>query len=137
MASFHQGSREAINDALPLFHRAIELDPNFASAYAMAAWCHFWRKINGWMNDRSQEIAEGARLAHRAVELGASDAVALARGGHALAHLGGDLDRGIAVVDRALVLNPNLSAAWYLSGFQRMSAANMTMQSSALPAPCA
>jgi tetratricopeptide (TPR) repeat protein len=55
------------------------------------------------------------------VELGANDAVALARGGHALAHFGGDLDRGVAAVDRALVLNPNLSTAWYLSGFQRIS----------------
>ena len=49
------------------------------------------------------------------------DAVALSRGGHALAHFGGDLDRGVAAVDRALVLNPNLSTAWYLSGFQRIS----------------
>lgn len=60
-------------------------------------------------------------MANRAVELGANDAVALTRGGHSLPHFGGDLDRGIAAVDRALVLNPNLSAAWYLSGFQRIS----------------
>ena len=75
----------------------------------MAAWCHFWRKVNGWMTDRAAEIAEGARLARRAVELGKDDAVALARGGHALAHLAGDLDSGIALIDRALVLNPNLA----------------------------
>ena len=41
MANFHQGTRQAINEALPLFHRAIELDPNFASAYGMAASCHY------------------------------------------------------------------------------------------------
>ena len=70
MANFHRGTREAIDEALPLFYKAIELDPDFASAYGMAAWCHFWRKINGWMTDRAQEIAEGARLASRAVELG-------------------------------------------------------------------
>ena len=85
MANLHQGTREAIDEALPLFYKAIELDPDFASAYAMAAWCHFWRKVNGWMTDRAQEIAEGARLARRAVELGKDDAVALTRGGHALA----------------------------------------------------
>ena len=120
MANFHQGTREAINEALPLFYKAIELDPDFASAYGMAAWCHFWRKINGWMTDRSQEIAEGARLARRAVELGKDDAVALTRGGHALAHFAGDLDGGIALLDRALVLNPNLAAAWFLGGFLRI-----------------
>ena len=86
----------------------------------MAAWCHFWRKVNGWMTDRAQEIAEGARLARRAVELGRDDAVALTRGGHALAHLAGDLDGGIALIDRALVLNPNLASAWFLGGFLRV-----------------
>jgi TolB-like protein len=120
MANLHQGTREAINEALPLFYKAIQLDANFASAYGMAAWCHVWRKINGWMTDRSKEIAEGARLARRAVELGRDDAVALARSGTALHHLAGDLDGGIALLDRALVLNPNLAAAWFLGGFLRV-----------------
>jgi TolB-like protein/Tfp pilus assembly protein PilF len=119
VAHLHNGSREAISEALPLFHKAIELDPDFASAHAMAAWCYFWRKVNGWMTDRPQEIAEGVRLARRAVELGRDDAVALTRAGHALAHLAGDLDGGIALLDRALVLNPNLAAAWFLGGFLR------------------
>jgi TolB-like protein len=117
MASFHQGTRESVSEALLLFYKAIELDPDFASAYAIAAWCHFWRKLHGWMDDRAQEVAEGARLAQRAVELGKDDAVALARGGHALAHLAGDLDGGIALIERALMLNPNLATAWYLIGF--------------------
>jgi TolB-like protein len=120
MANVYQGSREAIDKAQPLFYKAIELDPDFASAYAMAAWCHFWRKINGWMIDRAQEIAEGARLARRAVALGRDDAGALARSGHALAHLVGDLDGGIALTDTALALNPNLAAAWFLGGFLRI-----------------
>jgi len=119
MANLHRGTREAINEALPLFYKAIQLDPDFASAYGMAAWCHFWRKVNGWMTDRLQEVAEGVRLARRAVELGKDDAVALTRSGHALGHLVGDLDGGIALLDRALMLNPNLAAAWFLGGFLR------------------
>jgi tetratricopeptide (TPR) repeat protein len=115
----NQGTREAIGEGLPLFYKAIELDPDFASAYAMAAWCHVWRKVNGWMTDRTQEMAEGMRLARRAVELGKDDAVALTRGGHALAHFGGDLDDSVAFVDRALALDPNLAAAWFLGGFLR------------------
>ena len=119
MAKLHSGTREAIEAALPLFYKATELDPEFASAYGMAAWCHFWRKVNGWMTDRPREIAEGTRLARLAVELGRDDAVALTRGGHALGHLAGDLDGGIALLDRAVLLNPNLASAWFLGGFLR------------------
>jgi tetratricopeptide (TPR) repeat protein len=71
------------------------------------------------MTDRPGEIAEGARLARRAVDLGRDDAVALTRGGHALAHLTDDVAGGIALLDRALVLNPNLASAWFLAGFLR------------------
>ena len=119
MAALNKGTREAVDEAQPLLQIAIALDPDFASAYGMAAWCHVWRKINGWMTDRSQEVAEGVRLALWAVELGKDDAVALARSGHALAHLAGDLDRGAALLDRALALNQNLAAAWFLGGFLR------------------
>lgn len=120
LAHLHRGSREAVAEALPLFHRAIELDPEFASAQAMAAWCYFWRKINGWTTNRAQELAEGARLARSAVELGRDDAVALTRGGHALAHLAGDVDSGIALLDRAVFLDPNLASAWFLGGYLRI-----------------
>jgi tetratricopeptide (TPR) repeat protein len=116
-ASFHQANEEGMNVATPLFYQAIERDPGFASAYAMAAACLFWRKFNGWVADRSKVMSEGARLAHRAIELGKDDAVALARGGHALANFVGDLDGGIALIDKALLLNPNLAAAWFLGGF--------------------
>jgi hypothetical protein len=45
--------------------------------------------FNGWTLDRETERIEGARLARRAVELGKDDAVALSRGGHALARKAG------------------------------------------------
>lgn len=115
----NRGTREAVEEALSLFRRSIELDPEFAAAQAMAAWCYFWRNVNGWAKDQAQERAEGERLARRAVVLGRDDPVALTRGGHALAHLTGDVDSGIALLDRAVFLNPNLAAAWFLGGFLR------------------
>ena len=120
MAQLHHGTREAIDQALPLFHKAMAYDPEFASAYAMAAWCYCWRKANRWMTDRPREIAEGVRLARRALELDRGDAVALTRSGHAVGYLGGDLQGGIALLDKALMLNPNLAAAWFLGAFLRL-----------------
>jgi TolB-like protein/Tfp pilus assembly protein PilF len=120
MASLHQWTRESISEALSLFYRAIELDPNFASAYGMAAWGHVVRKNNGWMTDRRQETAELERLARQAARLGKEDAVALYAGGFALAQVDGQLDASAALLDRSLGLNPNLATAWLLSGWVRI-----------------
>jgi len=119
MMYFYQRTPDANDEALRLFYKAIELDPEFATAHAMAAWCHVWRKMNAWMTDREKEVAEGIRLARRAVGLAKDNAVALARGGHAIAFLGHDLDSGIALLEQAIHFNPNLALAWYLSGWLR------------------
>jgi TolB-like protein len=116
MAKVYQATRHANGDALRLFYKAIELDPNFAPAHGMAAWCYTSRKMNGWMADRAKEIAETARLARQAVELGKKEAVALTMGGFALAFVMGEVEDGAAFLDQALILNPNLAAGWVLSG---------------------
>ena len=119
-AALHEGSVQGHKDALRLFYRAIELDPDFASAYGWAAYCYCHRKTNGWIVDREEEIAETARLARRAVELDKDDAVALSCGGFALAYVVGELDTGVAFIDRALLINPNLATAWIVSGWARV-----------------
>ena len=100
-----------------MFRRAIELDPKFASAYGMAARCYSARKGSGWVSDRAQEVAEAARLARRAAELGKDDAVALAAAGGSLVYVVGDPDEGSALIDRALALNPNFATAWLSSAW--------------------
>ena len=100
-----------------MFSRAIERDPYSASAYAMVARCYDQRLVNGWFVNRKQEIAETARLARRAAELGKEDAFALCVAGFCLAVFEGDLDDGAAFIDQALQLNPNLAAAWSYSGW--------------------
>jgi TolB-like protein/Tfp pilus assembly protein PilF len=113
-------TREANDEALQLFSQAIQRDPDFALAHARAAYCYNYRKANTWMVDRGLEIAAAAKLARRAIELGRDDAVALSFGGHVLAYVVGDLDDGAAFVDRALVLNSNLAAAWASSGWTKI-----------------
>ena len=119
LASTHRMTRDSLSEALVLFAKATELDPDFASPHGVAAFCYVVRKINGWTTDRAQEVTDAARLASRAAELGKDDAVALAFGGLALGYVAGDLEGAVALIDRALVLNPNLAAAWYASGTVR------------------
>jgi len=118
--SAYQNTPEKISEALRLFAKAIELDPSFAAAYGMAAYCYVLRKQSRWMTDHLSEIAEAERLARRAVQLGKDDAIPLARGGHTLAYVAHQLDAGALFIDRALALNPNLASAWLASGWLRV-----------------
>ena len=117
MMHFNRWTKESIVEALKLFFRAIELDPEFASAHGLAAWCYTRRRQSKWMDDYPREMAELERLARRSIELANNDAVALYSGGWALVHVAGAIEEGAAAINRALALNPNLTNAWHVSGW--------------------
>ena len=120
LANAHRITRDGTTEALQLFSKATELDPDFASPYGVSAFCYVVRKLNGWMsNPPAHDVAEAARLAWRAAELGKDDAVALSFGGLALGYVAGDLEGAVTLIDRSLALNPNLAVAWYASGTVR------------------
>ena len=119
MALAYRPERSAHDEALRLFYRAIELDPDFASAYGMAARAYSWRATNGWVTDTARDTAETERLSRKAIDLGKDDAVALGSAGMAVARILGDLDYGASLIDRALALNPNLVTVWIASGWVR------------------
>jgi adenylate cyclase len=103
-----------------MFGRAMELDPDFAAALALAARCYCRRQVNGWMADRATERAEGDRLARRAAVLAKDDAVALCSAGFALAILAGETDDGADFIDRALAIDPNMAWGWHCSALVRL-----------------
>jgi tetratricopeptide (TPR) repeat protein len=72
------------------------------------------------MRDPREEVAQAARLANRAAELGRGDAVALAAAGMALGIVVKELDRAAILLDRSLLLNPNLAASWLRSAWVRL-----------------
>jgi TolB-like protein len=120
LVKIRRWTMEANREALELFCRAIELDRGLACAYGMAAWCYVQRKARGWMIEPVRESAEATRLARKAVHLGGDDAVALSRGGYALAFVAQEFDDAAAFMDRGLAVSPNLAEAWTLSGWLRV-----------------
>jgi TolB-like protein len=112
MSNVHRWNKEANEEALHNFRCAIERDPEFGSAYGLAARCYSQRKACGWMADRQRETAEAERLAWLAVEFGKDDAVALCTAGIVIGYVVGNLDDGDKLIDQALALNPNLAWAW-------------------------
>jgi TolB-like protein/Tfp pilus assembly protein PilF len=119
MVHFNQWTNESVSEALKLFSKAIELDPEFASAHGLAAWCYTRRKQFGWMKDH-HEMVELERLARRALTLANDDAIALYSGGWALVHVVDSFEEGAAAIDRAVMLNPNMTNAWHLSGWTKI-----------------
>src|SRR5262249_6549677 len=75
--------------------------------------------LAGWVEHSTLEASEAVRMARRAAELGSEDALALCTAGICLA-VAGDLDIGAALIDRALLLNPNLAVAWCYSGWLKV-----------------
>jgi adenylate cyclase len=116
-SSYRLANRQACEEALRLFRKAIELDPNFALAYSFAAVSYTWAKTNGWISITRNDIVEVKKLAQRAVELGKDDVIALAASGYAQAFVARDLGVGAALIDRALVLNSNSAEAWFWGGW--------------------
>jgi TolB-like protein/class 3 adenylate cyclase len=120
LANIYKWTREAHDEALRWYYRAIDLDADFAAAYSAAAMCFSARKAFGWVTDQAKETAEVRRLAQRAVQLGKDDATVLCDAGFALAHVASDLDDGAAFLDRALSFNPNLAWGWLTGGYVKL-----------------
>ncbi len=119
-ALIHQWNTEGREEALRLFYKAIELDPDYGQAYAFATECYCWRKVDGLATDPDHERRETERLAREAIRLGRDDGFSLSLAGHSLAMVVGELNEGAALIERALTLNPNLALSWNLGGWVRL-----------------
>jgi tetratricopeptide (TPR) repeat protein len=105
---------------LELLGRAIERDPGYGPALALAAHCHQVLDIIGWSNGPATNRNEGIDLARKALRVARDDPDVLGRAAHAFGYLGEDLDAAIALVDRARELNPSFALGWFRSGWLRL-----------------
>jgi adenylate cyclase len=109
-------TREGSAEALRLVSRALELDPRYSLAAALAASCHFTSVSQGWAADSNVEIAEALRLVRLALSIDGNNAEALSMLGRATASFSGDFEAARQMVDRAVALNPNATVAWSQRG---------------------
>ncbi len=103
--------------ARELFAKAVELDPRFGAASAMAAWTYLLQQSRGGVPLTAALLAEAIRLANLAVRAAGDDAYTLALSAHVLTYLGHEYDRGAAMADEAIALNANLAVAWHARGW--------------------
>jgi TolB-like protein/Tfp pilus assembly protein PilF len=101
-----QATRESNDEASELFQRAIDLDPNYADAYAALGSSHYEAVTSGWAEFRTEELERAEMLARKALAIDPANTRAL--GLLAFIHLyRKEFDLGIAQIDRALEINPS------------------------------
>src|SRR5258705_6065343 len=62
MPQYYLATREGLAEAIRLFHRALELDPGFASAASRAVFGHMLNVIWGYADDPQFDRREAVRL---------------------------------------------------------------------------
>jgi TolB-like protein len=118
---------DSLEKAARLYRRAIATDPNYALAYALLART-LWIIVSLHGTEPSaDELVGYADFARTAVRLGQADAETLCTAANMIALPGGQLEEGIAIIDRALALNPNSADALAVSGMLRAYAGDTEM----------
>jgi len=112
LPQYYLATREGAAETIKLAHRALELDPAFSRAAALAGNCHMSNVIWGYAIDPQVERKEAVRLSRLALSIDDGDADTLVRAGIISAFLVGDSESEIELVDRAVALNPNSHLAW-------------------------
>jgi len=124
---YDKWTKEAVEKAIEYFQKAIEIDPNYAQAYAMLADCYVWF---GWSGNLPLKEASVKAIASttKALEIDDTNAEALYALGQTKFYLHWDWEGGIREIERAIELNPNFPGAhgeyaWYLMAMGRFEEA--------------
>jgi adenylate cyclase len=108
---------EDADKALPLLANAIELEPDYAAAHAIIAWCHEAWYLRGGMQEKTRLAAlHHARLA---IAGGSDDAAALAVAGFVIAVCGHDYETALTAFDRSFALSSSSALALGFSSLVR------------------
>jgi TolB-like protein/cytochrome c-type biogenesis protein CcmH/NrfG len=109
-------SRESVQQALPLYERSLELDPDNAQALVSCALALAFVVASGGAEaDRLRALAR--ERVHAALRLAPGDAEVVALAAQALQDLQEDNSTVRALAEQAIALNPGCAHGWRLSGW--------------------
>ncbi len=112
MQQYYRTTREGFAEAIRLAHRALELDPRFGRAAALAGISHTINVNLGYAIDPQFDRKEAVRLLRLILGVDDSDPETLAWASIISAFMVGDSESEIEMAERAVALNPNSYFAW-------------------------
>ena len=115
IAAYHRMTEADIKAAISLLEQAIDLEPEFANAYALLARCHLEIGQRGWVQPVRQAYETSRRIAEKAVRVGPSSPEAHQTLAFVLIVVG-EAERAVTVARRAIDLNPNYAEAQMVLG---------------------
>jgi len=95
------------NRAMNLLGEVLELQPGYATANALAAWCYQQRHLLEWPEAKHDDRETAMRLARAAISDGGDVPLPLALAGAVSAALARDHSFALAAVDRAMMICSN------------------------------
>ncbi len=99
-------TRPGKTEARRMFEKALELDPNYPSAYVGLAQSYLWDFYYGWAEFPDKALQQAQDFAEKALSTDASNAEGYVVLGIVYAHRG-QYDIAMDQLNRALALNPN------------------------------
>ncbi len=115
IAAYHRMTKDDVAIAISLLEKAIQVEPEFANAYALLGLCHTHIGARGWVRPARQAFEEARRFAEEAVRLAPSSPET----NQALAMvlmMTGQAEQAITAARRAIDLNPNYADAYAVLG---------------------
>ena len=103
--------------ALALLGKAIELEPDYAAAHAIIAFCHKQRYLRGGLDEKTRTAA--LHHARQAIAVGGDDAAALATAGFVIAVADHDYETALTAFDRSFSLSNSCALALGFSSIVR------------------
>ena len=113
----HRSTPRDLQRSLQLLEAVAERHKRVATPKAWLAKWHIMQVVQGLSGDPAKDFQRAIDTADRALDLEPNSSLAMAIKGHAMCHLGTNVDVARKVLQEATACNPNDPIAWLYRGF--------------------
>jgi adenylate cyclase len=115
IALMHRSTPRDLQRSQQLLEAVTERHKRVAAPWAWLAKWHIMQVVQGLSSDPAKDFGRAISIADRALDLEPNSALAMSIKGHALCHLGSDVDGSHRLLQEAMQNNPNDPMAWLYS----------------------